>query len=94
VNKKRVQRIKKFANGALALISSVVKAILIWFATRAIESAIKTYQAKISIVPIWTIFLAVAMPNLALFLAAYLVITSLAAIFYLFVWGNTVPGSD
>lgn len=91
MTKKRARQVKKLANSVLALVLNVFKAVLVWFVTRTIEGVLRGNNPKISVIPVWWVMFAAFAPSLAFFLAFYLIVVSVSALFYLLVWGNNFP---
>jgi len=68
---------------------SILKALVIWGATQAIQDLMRSRSGRVFVLPIWIIGLAFISPTFAIFLAFYLTIVTLWAVFYRIVWGQT-----
>lgn len=72
---------------ALQVASNVIKALIVWAVTNAIQDFFRT-RAKSNALPMWLIFAALFVRPLFVYLALFVVVSTVASVFYRVLWGQ------
>lgn len=68
--------------------AGIVKAVVVWLITQAIQDMIRTSSLRVTMIPLWSIVLALVVPGLRAYLALYFLLSIAFAAFYRMIWGQ------